>query len=184
MYLKRCFLYCLLMIKNVSICKEPRWSHWNHEWWNDKCCSEQSILKFERKNISSSFERNKSGPFSRSYDQQCKDWYQGKDQVLGVIIDEHLSFQSHIRYIKGKVACGFGILYQCRPYFNSETMRSLYNCFIYPYCTYCFEVWGNAFQSYLEPLIILQKRAIRMVAGAKKLDHTLPLFHRLNLLQI
>ena len=50
--------------------------------------------------------------------------------------------------------------------------------------TYCIEVWGNACQSYLKPLVILQKRAIRMVAGAQKLDHTIPLFHSLNLLQI
>ena len=107
-----------------------------------------------------------------------------RTKFLGVIIDKHLSFQSHIKYIKGKVARGFGILYECRPYFNSETMRTLYNCFIYPYFTYCIEEWGNACQSYWKPLIILQKRTIRMVAGDKKLDHTLPLFHSLNLLQI
>ena len=37
-----------------------------------------------------------------------------KTKFLGVIIDEHLTFQSHIKYIKGKVARGFGILYKCR----------------------------------------------------------------------
>ena len=98
-------------------------------------------------------------------------------KLSGVINDEHLFFPSHIRYIRGKVARGFGILYKCRPYFNSETMRTLQNYFIYPYFTYCVEVWGNACQSYLKPLNILQKRVIRMIAGAKKLDHTLPLFY-------
>ena len=107
-----------------------------------------------------------------------------KTKFLGVIIDEHLSFQSHIKYIKGKVARGFGILYKCKPYFSRETMRTLYNSFIYPYFTYCIEVWGNACQSYLQPLVILQKRAIRMIVGARKMDHTLPLFYNLNLLQL
>ena len=75
-------------------------------------------------------------------------------------------------------------MYKCRPYFSSETMRTLYNSFIYPYFTYCIEVWGNTCQTYLQPLVIMQKRAIRMIVGAKKLDHTMPLFYSLNLLQI
>ena len=36
-------------------------------------------------------------------------------------------------YIKEKVARGIGILYKSRPYFSLETMRMLYNAFVYPY---------------------------------------------------
>ena len=61
-------------------------------------------------------------------------------------------------YIKGKVARGIGILYKSRPHFSLETMRMLYNAFVYPYFTYCIEVWGNTCQSYLDPLVKLQKR--------------------------
>ena len=87
-----------------------------------------------------------------------------KTKFLGVMIDQNLSFQSHIMYIKGKVARGIGILYRSRPYFSLETMRVLYNAFVYPYFTSCIEVWGNTYQSYLEPLVKLQKRAIRTIA--------------------
>ena len=80
-----------------------------------------------------------------------------KTKFLGVIIDQNLPFQSHIKYIKGRVARGIGILYKSRPYFHFKTMRSLYNAIIYPYFTYCIEVWGNTYQSYLEPLVKLQK---------------------------
>ena len=107
-----------------------------------------------------------------------------RTKFLGVIIDQNLSFQSHILYIKGKVARGIGILYKSRPYFSLETMRMLYNAFVYPYFTYCIEVWGNAYQSYLEPLVKLQKRAVRKIMGARKYEHTLPLFQNLNLLNI
>ena len=48
---------------------------------------------------------------------------------------------------------------------------------------YCIEVWGNAYQSYLEPLVKLQKRAVRTITGARKYEHTLP-FQNLNLLNI
>ena len=107
-----------------------------------------------------------------------------RTKFLGVIIDQNLSFQSHINYIKGKVARGIGILYKSKSYFNFETMRILYNAFIYPYFTYCNEVWGNTYQSFLEPLIKLQKCAVRTFVGARKYAHTTPLFRELKLLNI
>ena len=107
-----------------------------------------------------------------------------RTKFLGVMIDQNLSFQSHTMYIKGKVARRIGILYKSRPYFSLETMRMLYNAFVYPYFTYCIEVWGNTCQSNLDPLVKLQKRAIRTIVGARKYGHTLPLFQNLKLLNI
>ena len=107
-----------------------------------------------------------------------------RTKFLGVMIDQNLSFQSHINYIKGKVARGIDILYKSKPYFSFETMQILYNDFIYPYFTYCIEVWGNTYQSYLEPSIKLQKRAVRTIVGARKYAHTAPLFRELKLLNI
>ena len=97
-----------------------------------------------------------------------------RTKFLGVIIDQNLSFQSHILYIKGKVTPGIGILYKSRPYFGLETMRMLYNAFVYPYFTYmyCIEVWGNAYQSYLEPLVKLQK----LLMYKYHHDHLPPIF--------
>ena len=63
-------------------------------------------------------------------------------------------------------------------------MRILYNAFIYPYFTYCIEIWGNIYQSYLEPLIKLQKRAVWTIVGARKYAHTAPFFRELKLLNI
>ena len=82
------------------------------------------------------------------------------------------------------MARGIGNLHIGRPYFNLENTRMLYNAFVYPYFTYCIEVWGNTYQSYLEPLVKLQKRVIRTIARARKYEHTLPLFHNLRLLII
>ena len=111
-----------------------------------------------------------------------------KTKFLCVIIDQNMSFQSHINYIKGKVASGIGILYKSRTYFNLETMRALYDAFfnIYPYFTYCIEVWGNTsgYQSYLKSLVKMEKRAIRTIVEAWKYAHTAPLFPYMKLLNI
>ena len=107
-----------------------------------------------------------------------------KTKFLGVIIDELLSFQQHIMYIKGKVARGLGILYKTKKYLHQKTLTQLYNAFIYPHLTYCIPVWGNACKTYLDPLVKIQKRVIRLIKGAKKLDHTDPLFKELKILKI
>ena len=105
-------------------------------------------------------------------------------KFLGVFIDEHLSFQKHIKYIKGKVSRATGVLYKCRPVLNENTLKVLYNTIVYPYFTYCIEVWGNTYSTYIEPLIKAQKRAIRTIVGAKKFDHTTESFKKLKLLNI
>ena len=60
----------------------------------------------------------------------------------------------------------------------------MYYAFIYPYYTYCITVWGNTFSSVVEPLIKLQKRAVRQITGAGRYDHTMPIFQSLNVMNI
>ena len=107
-----------------------------------------------------------------------------KTKFLGVVIDEYLSFEYHVKHIKGKVARGLGILYKSKRLLNSKTLLQLYNSFIYPYINYCICVWGSTCVSYLSPLITLQKKAVRIISGAKRLDHTDPLFKELRILRI
>ena len=63
-------------------------------------------------------------------------------------------------------------------------MRTLYNSFIYPYFTYCIEVWGNICTTHLDPLVRIQKRAVRTIVGARKFDHSTPIFKKLKLLNL
>ena len=107
-----------------------------------------------------------------------------KDSTKFLLIDRYLNFQDHIKYISGKVSRGLGILYKCKRLFHRRTLLTLYNSFIYPHLNYCNTVWCNTYSTYLEPLSKLQKRAIRMITGSRKYDHTGPLFTSLNLLKL
>ena len=77
-------------------------------------------------------------------------------KFLGVILDQHLTFDSHVQYTEGKMARGIGILYKTKKYLKESSMKTLHYAFIYPYFTYCIAVWGNTFNSVLEPLIVLK----------------------------
>ena len=77
---------------------------------------------------------------------------------LGVHIESNLTWSVHINYIQRKIAKGLGILGKARKYFSQSTLVTLYYTFIYPYLTYCVEVWGNANNIYISSLFKLQKK--------------------------
>ena len=54
---------------------------------------------------------------------------------------------------------------------------------IVPYLTYCIEVWGSACKTYINPILLLQKRAIRVTSGSGYRDQTNPLFIQLKTLK-
>ena len=105
-------------------------------------------------------------------------------KFLGVVVDQHLAFDMHIKYIKGKVSRGIGILYKAKRILKETTLLTLYYAFVYPYFTYCVTVWGNTYSTVLWPLVKCQKRAMRIVNGAGKYDHTYPIFQNLKVLNL
>ena len=103
-------------------------------------------------------------------------------KFLGIVIDSSLTFLAHIQYIKGKIARGLGIICKARKYFLKR--MTLYNAFIHPYFAYCIPVWGNTYKSYLDPLVKLQKRLVRIICGSPRNTHSAPLFSELNILTV
>ena len=49
---------------------------------------------------------------------------------------------------------------------------------------YCMEIWGNTYKYNLKGIVLLQKRAIRIISGANRLAHTNKLFYDLKLLKL
>ena len=46
------------------------------------------------------------------------------------------------------------------------------------------EEWGKTYATNIHCLVLLQKRVIRLICGAKRLDHTNLLFHNVHILKI
>ena len=105
-------------------------------------------------------------------------------KFLGVIIDNHLKFSSHSKFICNKLSKNIGILFKLSCYVPRNILRSVYFSVIYPYLNYCTLVWGNTYYVHLFPIFKLQKRAIRILGGAEFLAHTGPIFRSLGLLKL
>ena len=103
-------------------------------------------------------------------------------RIDSIRINDKLSFIRHITYIKSKISKGLEILLKARKYLNRKCLLKLYYSFIYPYLTYCVEVWGNTPDTHIDPLIKLPKKVIRIITFSLYLAHTEPLFKELNIL--
>ena len=53
---------------------------------------------------------------------------------------------------------------------------------MYSYLTYCITLWGSIFRVNTDKMVKLQKRAIRVIAGVGRQEHTAPLFDSFNIL--
>ena len=60
----------------------------------------------------------------------------------------------------------------------------MYYSFIYPYLIYCNLVWGNTKQSYMEHMLKLQKRSIRIICSLKWRDSTSQSFRDLKIVKL
>ena len=105
-------------------------------------------------------------------------------EYLGVTLDKGLKFNVHTKLISLKISKNIGVLYRLRSLLPSSCLRSLYFSLIQTYYQYCVAVWGGTYSCHLNSLVILQKRAIRIVTTAPYLAHSTPLFLSANILKL
>lgn len=89
-----------------------------------------------------------------------------------------MRWKPQIKNVCSKVARSVGVMQRVKHILNYRSLLALYYAFVFPYLNYCVEVWGNTYNTNLHPLIILQKRAIRIVCNVKYNEHTNDLFLR------
>lgn len=105
-------------------------------------------------------------------------------KFLGLQLDNKLNMNEHISYIAGKLSKTIGILYKLHNIIPTQSMISLYYALFYPYFTYCISIWGGTADTHLNCLIVIQKRAVRLIACSDYLAHTTPLFYQLKILKL
>ena len=103
---------------------------------------------------------------------------------LGIKLDNRLTFSDHINYITGKLSKSSGIFYKIRDNLSRRAKLDFYSAFIFPYISYNIIVWGGTAQCHLHPLVLQQKRFIRLLANADRIAHTTPLFYEFKILKI
>lgn len=87
-----------------------------------------------------------------------------KAKLLGVIVDEKLSWDDHVHEkVIPKVLGGLRMLRVLRDLLSLPQLISVYNALVIPYFDYCSTVWGNCGTVLRNKLQKLQNRAARII---------------------
>ena len=101
---------------------------------------------------------------------------------LGVIIDQHLTWNEHILAISNKVSMNIGVIGKLRHFLPGYVLILLYNTMVLPYLIYCNAVWANIYPTRLKRLVQLQKKILRICTNSEYNASSKPLFKKVNLL--
>ena len=79
------------------------------------------------------------------------------------MVDSTLTWNIHIDKISKTISRATGLLYKIRTFVTNKILKMLYYSLVYPHLNYATEVWDSADSTYLDRILILQKRIVRML---------------------
>ena len=103
-------------------------------------------------------------------------------KYLGVKIDTNLSWQYHVNNLSIKLNRANALLFKMRKYVSLKILRSIYFAIFDSYLSYCCLVWAQNYST-IQRIIILQKKAIRIINFQPRNFHTSPLFKQNSILK-
>ena len=99
---------------------------------------------------------------------------------LGIVIDEHISWNSHIAHLTNKIAKKVGIINNLKRFLPQNVLITLYYSLIQCHLQYGILLWGPN----CHRLEKLQKKCIRSISRSKYNAHTDPLFKTFGILKV
>ena len=99
---------------------------------------------------------------------------------LGIMLDECLTWNSHIQKISSKIAIVNGTLTRLKRFLPQVILKTIYSVLVQPHLNYGILLWGKNIKRILK----LQKWALRAITSSKFIAHTDPLFIELKLLNV
>jgi hypothetical protein len=106
------------------------------------------------------------------------------ESFLGVQLDETMKWYEHTCTIANNLSRKLGLLSKIKNFVSQKTLKMVYNCFVQPHLIYGIQLWGATFEKGLTRIQKLQKKAIRLLTGARKMDHSEPRLKNLGILKL
>ena len=107
-------------------------------------------------------------------------------KYLGLLIDEKLKFDVHVKHVCKKLSLICGVFCYLRHYICKKTLLMLYCSLVNTHILYGILVWGSTNHSILQQLQVLQNKIIRIICNFRKNEHVKnnTLYHELKLLKV
>ena len=101
-----------------------------------------------------------------------------------IIIDDKLTFGSHIEYLESKLSRAVGIISKPKHFFPSSVLLKLYYALFHSNLLYELLIWHNTYSTYTNKISRLQNKAIKLNANSKRTDKCAPIYEKLKILQL
>ena len=85
------------------------------------------------------------------------------DKILGVYVDENLSWNDHYQHVSKKVSSYLWLLSKIKTYLSREHRLLFYNSYIKPQFDYCSVIWSNSSNFNIDKINKLQRRACKLI---------------------
>ena len=104
-------------------------------------------------------------------------------KYLGIYLDEHLTFDTHISLLNAKLRRANNMLAISRHYIPLKNLTQIYYGQFHSHLQYCCQVWGQN-EAKLAKTITLQNKALRLMTFADRDAHSSPLYKKLEILKL
>jgi hypothetical protein len=104
-------------------------------------------------------------------------------KILGITIDNNMNFRQHLENTCDKIATRLSYLSRVRYFLNLETLNKVFKTLILPLFDYGNVVWGHTYETHLEKLVKMQKKAATIITFSRFDEHSEQLFIKLNWMQ-
>ena len=84
-------------------------------------------------------------------------------KYLGILIDNKLSWNYHVKHANLKISKGIGILTKLRRYLSKNVLRTLFYALVQPHIDYGLLVWGSPTPTNLKLILKNLQKAVRKI---------------------
>ena len=102
-------------------------------------------------------------------------------KYLGVILDEHLSFNEHMNILKQKFNRENGILAKLRYYVSANTLKTIYYALSDSHMRYACQIWGQSHSKTFDMIQSAQNKALRIINFKQSMEPSEPLYQKLKI---
>ena len=85
------------------------------------------------------------------------------DKILGVFVDNNLTWSKHVKHISKKIASNIWLLSKIKAFLSKDHRVQYYKSYIQPHIDFCNVVWGSTSDANKLKIFRLQKRACRVI---------------------
>jgi hypothetical protein len=103
-------------------------------------------------------------------------------KFLGTIIDEQLTWNQHIKYLRKKLTTAYFALKKIAVLTNQQTVKIVYHAYFESVMRFGLIFWGNS--KYAQKIFTLQKKAVRCITNSKRRHSAKPIFKTLDILPL